>query len=296
MIWLGDKRGYASDWTTQRWVQITGRRIRLANNDWLSGPSGSPRAIGSRFFDDLAAKTGLQIRREGEARGIIPEFSLLTADDFDPSLVHPRVRAFYEQTSLYDVDIWSEWCGVFRPFGRLIARLFSRRLQQLNVPLSPLDTSLGITSEISQLVYPSTGETVYTAWIRQIVGSGNVLYAAAYSLCAIPDRAGLCVKVVFPLPNGNAIVLMRPQANDDGSFSLVSSGDRFGDSGFYFTVQADAEHVWARYLPSLQEIIKVYESGESVRADHQLTLWGAQVLRLHYRLRQTRRDPGVAAI
>ena len=151
-------------------------------------------------------------------------------------------------------------------------------------------------SEIALLVQPGAGEAAYTAWIRQLVGSGNVIYAAAYSLSAIPGRAGLCVKVVFPLPNGNAIVLMRPEAHDDGSFSLVSSGDRFGDSGFYFTVQADAEHVWARYLPSLQEVIKVYESGESVRADHRLTLWGAQVLHLHYRLRQTRHDPGMAAI
>lgn len=291
MIWLGDKKGYASDWTTQRWVQITGRRVRLADEDWLSGPSGSPRGIGSGFFDDLAAKDGLQIRRDGEPRGLIPEFSLLAADDFDPSLVHSRVRAFYEQTSLYDMDIWSEWCGVFRPFGRLLALLFSRRLQQLNVPLSPLDTSLGITSEIAQLVQPSTGEVAYTAWVRQLVGSGNVLYTAAYSLCAIPGRAGLCVKVVFPLPNGNAIIFMRPQAHADGSFSVVSSGDGFGDPGFYFTVKADAGYIWTRYLPSLRETIKVYESNESVRADHVLTLWGAMFLRLHYRLRQSRPDP-----
>ena len=295
MIWLGDERGYASDWTTQRWVQITGRRIKLAGADWLSGPSGSPRGIGPKFFDDLATRTGLQIRQDGQARGLIPEFSLLAADDFDPALVHPRVRAFYEQTSLYDMDIWSEWYGVFQPFGRLLALLFSRRLQQLNVPLSPLDTSLGILSEIAQFVHPDTGEAAYTTWVRQLVGSGNVIYAAAYSLSDIPSRAGLCVKVLFPLPNGNAIVLMSPQAHDDGSFSLVSSGDRFGDPGFYFTVHADAGHVWARYLPSLKEIITVYESGESVRADHRLMLWGKQFLRLHYRLWQTRHGLGMAA-
>jgi hypothetical protein len=296
MIWLGDKRGYASDWTTQRWIQITGRRVKLDDEDWLRGPSGSPWGIGPEFFDDLAAKTGLRIRRDGEPRGLLPDFSLLAADDFDPSLVHSQVRSFYERTSLYDFDIWSEWCGVFRPFGGLLALLFSRRLQQLNVPLSPLDTSLGITSEIEQFVQPGTGEVVYTAWVRQLVGSGNVLYAAAYSLCAIPSRAGLCVKVVFPLPNGNAIILMRPQAHDDGSFSVVSSGNGFGEPGFYFTVKADAGYVWARYLPSLKETIRVYESNESVRADHVLTLWGATFLRLHYRLRQTRHDAGMAAI
>lgn len=296
MIWLGEKRGYASDWTTQRWVQITGKRIRLDDADWLGGPCGSPRGIGLGFFDDLAVKTGLQIERGGKPRGLIPEFSKLATSDFDPALVHPQVRAFYEQTSLYEMDVWSEWCGVFGPFGRLLALLFSRRLQQLNVPLSPLDTSLGIRSDIAQLTWPSTGELAYTAWTRQLVGSGNVLYAAAYSLCAIPGLSGPCVKVVFPLPNGNAIVVMRPQAHGDGSFSVVSSGDRFGDPGFYFTVQADTGHVWARYLPSLRESIRVYASHESVRADHQLTLWGAQFLRLHYRLRRPTLDPGIAPI
>ena len=296
MIWLGDKRGYASDWATQRWVQATGKRIKLADDDWLSGPSGNPRGIGATFFDDLAAREGLKIRRDGEPRGLIPQFAMLRADDFDPGRVRPRVQAFYEQTSSYDMDIWSEWCGVFRPFGRLLALLFSRRLQQLNVPLSPLDTSLGITSEIVELFQPSTGEVVHTAWVRQLVGSGAVLYAAAYSLCAIPGRSGLCVKVLFPLPNGNAIVIMSPHSHDDGSFSVVSRGDRFGDPGFYFTVEADSGYVWARYLPSLQETIRVYESDESVRADHRLTLWGALFLRLHYRLRPTMTGAGLSEI
>lgn len=286
MIWLDDKRGYASDWATQRWVQITGRRTRLADEDWLSGPVGNPRGIGLGYFDDLAAKNAFEIWRDDEPRGLIPDFSLLDADDFTPSRVHPRVRAFYEQTSRYDIDMWSEWCGVFQPFGKLLSLLFSRRLQQLNVPLSPLDTSLGIKSEIAQLVQPATGKLIYTAWVRQLVGTGKVLYAAAYSLCAIPGRLGLCVKVVFPLPNGNAIVFMRPKAHDDGSFSVISAGDEFGDPGFYFTVKADAGYVWARYLPSLQETIRVYESDDGVRADHELTLWGAHFLRLHYRLRE----------
>jgi hypothetical protein len=44
------------------------------------------------------------------------------------------VKQFYEQTSEYELDAWSEWCGLFRPFGRTLAVLFSRRLQQLNVP------------------------------------------------------------------------------------------------------------------------------------------------------------------
>jgi hypothetical protein len=285
MFWLGETRGQLGDWITQRWVQLTGRRVLLETAPWLAGPTGEPRGIGEDFFADLARREGLVLRRPAEG-GLISEFTRLAASDFEPSSVDPQVIAFYAGTARYELDSWAEWRGAFRPFGWLLAILFSRRLQQLNVPLTGLDTSRGVTSEILQLIDSATTEVRYTAWVRRLVGSGNVLYAGAYSLAAVPGRAGLCVKVVFPLPNGNAVVLMRPVAHEDGSLSIVSAGKRFGDPGFYFTVRAGDGEVWARYVASLKESIRVYaaEAG-AVRADHVLTLWGATFLRLHYRLR-----------
>jgi hypothetical protein len=90
----------------------------------------------------------------------------------------------------------------------------------------------------------------------------------------------------FPLPNGNAIVIMKPEAHRDGSFSVTSSGKEFGDPGFYFVVHDRDGFAWARYLRSLQETIRVYDGEQdTVRADHVLNIWGTQFLRLHYRLR-----------
>lgn len=287
MFWLGDTRGYLSDWVTQRWVQVTGRRMALADAPWLAGPVGHPRGIGHEFFPDLAEREGLIVRRSADA-GLIADFAELAAADFDPGAVDPRVITFYARTAAYELDSWAEWCGAFRPLGRALALLFSRRLQQLNVPLTGLDTSRGVTSEVLQLAEPSTGTVRRTAWVRRLVGSGNVLYAGEYSLASVPGRAGHCVKVVFPLPNGNAIVLMKPVAHENGSLSVVSAGQRFGDPGFYFTVQARDGEVWARYVASLKESIRVYRGADGeVRADHVLSLWGATFLRLHYRLRAT---------
>lgn len=285
MLWLGDRRGYLSDWATQRWVQATGRRVRLADAPWLAGPAGDPRGIGADYFLDLARRDGLDVRRSPDA-GLLPDFSALAAPDFDPEAVDPAVVAFYARTAAYEFDSWAEWSGAFRPFGRLLALLFSRRLQQLNVPLTGLDTSRGVTSEVLQLVDPASGGVQLTAWVRRLVGSGDVLYAGSYSTAAVPGREGLCVKALFPLPNGNAIVLMRPVAHPDGSMSVLCAGRRFGDPGFYFTVRAGPGEVWARYVASLKESIRVYPAeGGSVRADHVLSLWGATFLRLHYRLR-----------
>jgi hypothetical protein len=284
VIWLGDRRGFLSDWMTQRWVQITGRRLALKEHQWLNGPTGNTRQIGKDFFAAYARQNNLQIVQSG-VRGLVEDMSALSGPSTDLALVAKQVREFYERTSEYALDSWSQWHGLFRPFGRALAVLFSRRLQQLNIPLSSLDSAKGMTSNVIQLRDPSSGRLVQTAWVRELNATQNVLYAGSYSICSVPGHSSPCIKVVFPLPNGNAIVVMRPKIHEDGSLSVTSAGKTFGDPGFYFVVHGEDGLVWARYLQSMQETIHVYpaESGAS-RADHILWLWGREFLRLHYRM------------
>jgi hypothetical protein len=171
-------------------------------------------------------------------------------------------------------------------FGGALAVIFSRRLQQLNVPLSSLDTKLGITSNVVQLKERS-GRVAYTAWVRDVVATKRTLYAGSYSVCHVPGYPGPCVKVVFPLPNGSAVVIMRPESDPDGSFTVRSAGVRFGDPGFYFFVEKEPGFGWARHVRTLQETIRVYADAQgTLRADHDLWIWGTRFLRLHYRMRK----------
>lgn len=283
-MWLGDARGYLVDWFTQRWVQLTGRRTSIGENPWLEGPIGHPRGIGKAFFEAYAAQHSLRLERRGPS-GLLPDFQCLRGPEFDPAAVSAAVAGFYERTSEFELDAWSQWSGIFRPFGWALAAIFSRRLEQLNIPLSGLDTSRGMSSDVVSVVEPATGRVIFTAWVRQLLGTGRLIYAGAYSTCDPPGHGGPCVRIVFPLPNGNATVIMRPVANADGSLSLISAGDHFGGPGFYFTVHGPAGVVWARYLRALRERIHVYAPDGELRADHVLSLWGLTFLRLHYRLR-----------
>ena len=277
-------RGNFVDWSTQRWVQATGRRVALAEHPWLDGPAGGTIRIGADFFEQYASRHRLLVADETPC-GLLTKFEDLRGPRFDPGVISPAVVDFYERASEYEIDSWAHWTGIFRPFGRALAFIFSRRLQQLNVPLSGLDTSLGMSSDV-KTVRSGSGEVLYSAWVRRLVRSGDVIYAGAYSACAVPNYEGRCVRVVFPLPNGNAIVLMRPIAEPDGSLTLASEGRRFGDPGFYFTVHAGDGSAWARYVRTMRERIHVYASADgSVRADHTLTIWRTTFLRLHYRLR-----------
>lgn len=283
-LWLGPTRGHAVDWLTQRWVQLTGRHIKLEDYPWLDGPVGAPSGVGAEYYDKLAASNGL-VRASKAPRGLVSSFDELKGDRFDPLAIDSRIHAFYESTSSYRMDAWSEWCGFFQPFGWLLAVIFSRRLQQLNMPLSPLETSRGLSSQVVHLIEPETGTLRYVGWIRQLSSSKSVVYVGDYSNATVPGFPGPCVRVVFPLPNGSATVILWPEAKPDGSLVLHSSGRRFGDPGFYFVVSAGPGRAWARYVAAMKESIHVYPVSENeLGTDHEFRLFGARYLRLHYRL------------
>lgn len=291
MIWLGSKRGYVTDWFTQRWVQFTGRRVSLDSDAWLAGPIAPTTGISADYFASFATRHDLRLHTPNGGAGVIPAFTRLRGSTFDPSSVHENVAHFYEHTAAYELDAWAEWCGFFRPFGWLLAILFSRRLQQLNVPLSGLDTSRGMSSEVLQFLDPAINQPRHIVWYRRLHGSGHVLYAGFYSVCALPGRDDPCVKVVFPLPNGNAIVIMRTESRPDGSFVVTSAGECFGEPGSYFTVHGESGKVWARYVRALRESIHVFPAERgSLRADHVLTYFGATFLQLHCRMRLQPKD------
>ena len=125
--------------------------------------------------------------------------------------------------------------------------------------------------------------------ICKLHGSGNCSrqsapYTREATASASPGYAGQCIKVCFPLPNGRAIVIMRPDVHPDGSLTVVSDGRAFGDPGFYFVVEHNGA-TWARYVQTMEETIHVYPAEAGVvRADHILRIWGRIFLRLHYRM------------
>jgi len=260
---------------------IFGRRRDRTRIPWLDGPTGPPR-IGAGFHRSIAAATGLAVRTGGDL-GLLPACALLDGDAFDSGRLHPSVRDFYEHTGRYHLDVWSEWSPLFWPFGWALITFVSRRMEQLNFPMYPLETARGMTSEVEQLV-DGSGRVVFTSWLRRNLASGLVIYSGLYSTASPPGH-GPCVKTVFPVVRGNATVLLRPEAQADGSLKLISSGRRFGDPGFYRVTEAGSGRLRVWYVRALTEVFHVYpDSDGSVRTDHFLRWWGLPVLRLHYHI------------
>jgi hypothetical protein len=287
-LWLSDQRGHLVDWLTQRWVEFSGSSVDLATLSWLAGPTGQTNRIGPDFFERLAREESLRVESPAGPVGLMESFGSLAGPSFDPGRVQTQVREFYERTSEFDLDVWCEWSGLFRPFGKLLSLLFSRRLEQLNVPLSSLSTSRGLSSRIVRVTDPRGGRLLYTGWIRKNISSKETVYVGSYSVESIPGHDSPCVKVVFPLPNGNATVLMRPSIEPDGSLKLESAGRCIGDPGFYFLVRGAEIDTSVRYVRTFRETIRVYVSDRELHTDHVFTIWRQPFLRLHYRMRPRR--------
>jgi hypothetical protein len=92
--------------------------------------------------------------------------------------------------------------------------------------------------------------------------------------------------VIFPLPRGNATVILKPTVGLDGELILASGGKEFGDPGFYFLLNDSKEVFWAQYIPSFTERIVIRsDRGGDLNAKHSLTFWGLRVAEIHYQIR-----------
>ena len=264
-------------------VRLTGKRIRKSEAPWLDCVLGKPGVIGTGVYQRIADEQKLEIGQPPDA-GLISSFENLRGPSFDPDRVDPRIRHFYEHTALYKLEVWSEvyFAGKFVLW--LLVEFISRRMDQLNFPISSLEVAKGMTSEIVQLREPISGKLAYTGWLRRFRSTGKVIYAGLYSETQMPGEANPCVKVTFPC-YGSSSVYLRPCAYADGTFGLVSTGRAFGRSGFYRVVESGPDHWRVRNFKTLHEIFHVYVDEEGVlRTDHEITFVGLTILRLHYKM------------
>jgi hypothetical protein len=276
------------------WVRLTGRRVAKREATWLDCPMGPRGRIGGEFYTQLAVSQRLTIH-PAAGHGLLPDFAALWGAGFDPDRVCPEVRDFYERTSGYQLEAWSEAPVFTRFFLWALTKFVSRRMDQLNFPVSSLELAGGMTSEVLPM-FSESGERVYTGWFRRLASDGRVIYTGLYSTCRPGTHPDPCVKVSFPLPLGSATVFLRPEAQPDGSFKLISSGSRFGDPGFYRMVEAGPDYWRVRYIRGLREFFHVYLDKQGVlRTAHVVRFLGLTVLRLHYKLERIRPDSAVAA-
>jgi len=195
------------------------------------------------------------------------------------------VIQFYENTDDHHLQFSVQWNPFFKFFGILLNKLFSNRINQLNIPTKNIDDSETLKSEIINLADPVTNEIKYTFWFRSIQSTGQVIYSGVYGISILPSGK-TCVKAVFPLPNGNATVLMIPSVGENGELILDSSGEKFGDAGFYFLLKDSKGEYWSQFISTFRDRLVIGSENDIISAEQTLTLWRLKVLTFKYKIQQ----------
>ena len=265
---------------------IFGRRYQVQDVPWLAGPTGGPH-IGDRPYEETARDEGLTLERQAGAGGLLPDFSVLDSPNFDAKAVDERIQDFYEGTAGYTFDTWATTYFPARIALWLLVETISRRVDQLNFPLDGLAMARGMSSEIV-LLRRADGSVKYTGWFRCLRSTGRSVYTGFYMAESVPQHDGPCVKVVFPMPAGNATVLLRPENTENGGLKLVSVGSDFGDVGFYRIGKIDKDTLRIWRIASLHEEFELYLDDSEpgvIRCDHRIRFLGFRVLSLHFRIK-----------
>ncbi|GAA4621842.1 hypothetical protein [Cellulomonas oligotrophica] len=268
-------------WSRSFW-RLAGRAVDLEGADsWLEAPVSATATVGDGWIDVEAAERGWTVDRGAPEAGLLSSMTALDGPGFDSARLRPAIRDFYEHTASWDMDVWSSWSPVLWPAGELVARLYARRVEQLALPMRPLDVAHGMDSQVT-VVRDGAGEQVAAAWVRTLRSNGRHVFSGSYSTRTLPGADRPSVHATFPLETGNVQVFLRPSVTDDGGLRLVSPTGSFGQDGAYVVVR-EGRAVAAR-VP-LHETLHVYVDDRGVlRTDHELRLGRLSAVRLHYRL------------
>lgn len=273
------------DWFTQIWVINFGRKINSNEYEWLMGNFGKTNFRSENYIDYLSEKENLIIYKDIESKGLIISIEKLGLSNEELSILSDKVVEFYEKTSEFELHLSVNWNPLFKPFGVLISKLFSERLNQLNIPVQTKIKTEIIDSEIIKLIEPKSKETKYTIWLRTNLTEKKIVYFGIYGIGKLPSGKS-CVKAVFPLPNGNATVFMTPSVGKNGELILSSSGKKFGDAGFYFLLNDNQNNIWSKYVPSFHDELIIGEKNENLFAEQTLLLWKKRALTFNYEIKQ----------
>lgn len=270
------------DLGSRKFWQLAGRRVDLAGRErWLDAPVSRSPQVSPEWLEAEAARHGGSLGADDPRAGLLTSMSALDGPGFDAGLLHPDVRDFYEHTAAWRMEVWTGWSPALWPAGELVSRLWGRRVEQLALPMRPLDVARGMDSRVTP-IRDHDGAQVAAAWTRTLRGSGRQVFSGAYSARTLPGADRPSVHVAFPLESGNVQVFLRPSIVGDGGFLLESPSGRFGEDGAYVVVRDSGAH--AARVP-LHETFQMYVDDHGVlRTDHELRLWGASVVRLHYKL------------
>ncbi|HTJ69313.1 MAG TPA: hypothetical protein VL551_17380 [Actinospica sp.] len=241
------------------------------------------RYIGMGYVEELAERLEREYVRDTRDVGIIGSLDELEGAQFEPSLVQPLVREFYEHTTRFKLDIVPKWRTWVRP-GYLVYRtLLARPLGQANVPMNQREALRGVHSRIDTILPGKDDEPLLRGWLRSFADDDEPIYVGVYTTYRHEDRG--YVRVGFPLPEMNFTATLIPLHRNDGGLTLTSTSTLSDQPGHYLTyINRENGELTTAAVHGFAEQLEVYVRDGRLRAEHSFKVFGLPFLVLHYEI------------
>jgi F0F1-type ATP synthase assembly protein I len=262
-------------------VVMVGQRIPPEETKYVVPFEANSGYVGTNFFQDLARTTDGVFKRNTPGIGLIDNIDVLQGPTFNPGLLDPRIREFYEHTSDYSLVIIPIWDLRYKPLFWFFKRFLARPIGQVNLPFNTEEAQRGIVSYIDTIDFSCDDIIDLRGWIRAYRDSQEAIYVGIYTTIRVED-AGY-VSVGFPLPAASFTATLLPFNLDGGRFLLRTRETGLPFPGHYLTmVDKESGNRTVMKLPTLDEEIEVYIDSDQLKTDHRFYFAGLNFLTLYY--------------
>jgi hypothetical protein len=263
-------------------VALLAERARPEDLPFVVPLESRTRTVGTDYVRALADVTGGTYSRGAQGVGIVASLDELAGPEFDPAQADPQVRAFYERTTDFTLDVIPEWRNWVRPGYLLYRTAVARPLGQANVPMNQREAQRGVQSRIDTIDTDGDGVADVRGWIRSFADTGEPIYVGIYTTYRHEGRG--YVRVGFPVPQGNFTATLVPRARPGGGLGLTSRSD-LDHPGHYLTyVDPDSGDLTTLAVHGFAEELAVHVTDGELRAEHSFWVFGLPFLTLHYRM------------
>ena len=213
-------------------MSLLAERVRAEDLPFVVPLEARSRYVGTDYVRALAEVLGGTYHADTADVGIVAALDELAGPGFDPGVVDPRVREFYEHTTRFSLDIVPEWRRWVRPGYLLYRSVLARPLGQASVPMNQREALRGIRSRIDTITLDRDDVVAVRGWIRSFADNDEPIYVGIYTTYRHDGRG--YVSVGFPLPQASFTATLEPRPRRGGGLVLTSRSD-LDHPGHYLT-------------------------------------------------------------
>jgi hypothetical protein len=263
-------------------VRVMAEEVPAAELRYVVPFEARSKYVGADYVEQLAKLRGGRFVRNPPDVGILASLDSLAGPTFDPALVDPLIREFYEHTSRFKLSIVPEWREWMKPLYEVFKRVVAEPLGQATIPSNIEEAQRGMVSTIDTIDFDGDDEIDIRGWIRTFADSGKPIYVGIYTSFRHEDRG--YVSVGFPIPSANFTATLLPRNVGEHDLLLTSRTDLAFPGHYLSSVDSDRDALTVIKLLAFHEEIHVYVVDGELRTDHSFSLARQRFLTLHYEI------------